>query len=186
MRARIFAAATSCLAEKGYHGLTLTQVVHGASVSTGAVQHHFRAKVDLMAGVADYLLNRSISWFARARRDVDATGGDFNVALQRSWREQFSTDEYAALIEILVAARTDEALARRVRPTLIAWRDAIDRELSDNFSHTDDKREAALIVTLSRALMTGFILHEGLIGSSPDKALGFWAEIVMARKDTER
>ncbi|HOP19808.1 MAG TPA: trimethylamine methyltransferase family protein, partial [Amphiplicatus sp.] len=122
MRGRICDAATVRLSRAGYHRMTIQDVVKKAAISTGALQHHFPTKEALVIAVAERLLSRSVRWFHRAKAELGS--GAFPEMIRRSWREQFRTDDYGALLEILVAARTDKSLRTSVAPALERWRDA--------------------------------------------------------------
>jgi hypothetical protein len=118
----------------------------------------------LIVALADYLLVRSVRWFARARLELAVSPDAFAEIVRRSWREQFKSDDFAAMLEILLASRTDENLRRRIKPALDRWRGAIDAELAELLPAT--KRSAAeldAILSISRAMMTGLLIHDDLV-----------------------
>lgn len=165
MRRRIHEAATAHLARFGYHRTSIGKVVEAAAVSQGALQHHFPSKHDLMASTAEYLLARSVKWFARAKLDLARDRNAFATVVRRSWREQFRSADYAALLEILAAARTDASLRKRVAPALERWRSDIERELAALLSAGGGAaRDLEAVLTISRAMMTGLLVHDGLLG----------------------
>ena len=118
MRRRICEAAVGRLAAEGYHRTSIAKVVAASGVSPGALQHHFPTKLDLTAAVASFLLERSIRFFRKVTGD--GSKADLGAALERSWADQFRTTDYEALLQILVAARTDPELKARVAPALEA------------------------------------------------------------------
>jgi len=165
MRLRICKAAAKRLAASGYHGTSIKLVVDGAGVSLGALQHHFPTKYDLVEATAEYLLARSIKWFARIKTELEKDRGAFGEVMRRSWEEQFRTPDYGALLEILVAARSDPKLRKRVAPKLEDWRDGIEAELSDLLTPiAKDADELAAFLAIGRCMMTGLLVHDGLIG----------------------
>jgi AcrR family transcriptional regulator len=161
MRRRICAAATRCLSRAGSHRMTISEVVNEAGISTGALQHHFPSKRALVVAVADYLLSRSVKWFSRAKAEIGSDA--FAEMIRRSWREQFTTDEYGALLEILVAARTDKSLRAKVAPALERWRGAIEEELTGLLPDARDAAYLESVLTISRCMMTGLLVHDGLL-----------------------
>lgn len=164
MRRRILEATTDALAAEGFGRLAIARVVERAGVSQGALQHHFPSRDDLVAATAQFLLMRSVKWFHRAKDDLRNGAGALGDLIRRSWREQFKTPEYAALLEILMAARTDEALRARIAPALEEWRRAIDRELGALLvSDGRSKADLEAILTIARATMTGLIAHDELL-----------------------
>ncbi len=180
MRRRICEAATECFAARGYHRSSIKQVVDAAGVSLGALQHHFPSKDDLVEATATHLLGRSVKWFQRAKLNIAQDKNAFGDMIRQSWREQFTTDEYAALLEILVAARTDEDLRARVAPRLDDWRRAIEAELRDLVPGGDDGAgELEAVLTIGRCMMTGLLVHDGLIGDAGHmrKVIDAWVRL---------
>ncbi|WDI31700.1 TetR/AcrR family transcriptional regulator [Hyphococcus flavus] len=180
MRRRICEGAVSCLSTRGYHGTSIKQVVNAAGVSLGALQHHFPAKDDLVEATAEFLLSRSVKWFQRAKHNIDQDKNAFGDMIRRSWREQFTTDEYGALLEILVAARTNATLRHRIAPKLDSWRRDIEAELRDLLPVNDNNAEALeAILTIGRCMMTGLLVHDGLIGDTKHmrKVIDAWIDL---------
>lgn len=180
-RRRICAAAAATIAGIGYHRMTIPEIARRADASVGALQHHFPTKVGLVAATADHLLGRSVRWFARAKADHSGkrrTGAAaFADLIARSWREQFMTAEYAALLEILIAARTDPKLKKAVAPALKSWRGAIEAELQELMPEDAARLEAVL--TISRCMMTGLLVHDGLMGDRArmESVIAAWTAI---------
>ena len=166
MRCRVCEAATAHIAEFGYHRTSIGKIALRAGVSQGALQHHFPSKEDLVAAVLDFLLTRSVEWFALARIDLAKGRDAFDEVVRRSWREQFCGDDFAAVLEILTASRTDETLKERITPALARWRELIDAELAELLPATQRTAdELRAILTISRALMTGLLVHDRLLNN---------------------
>ncbi len=175
MKRRVRAAAIASLAEQGYDRTSIKRVVERAAVSQGALLHHFPTKIDLMAGVAEYLLGRAVRWVRMMAGEE--TNGALASLTMRSWREQFRTDDYAALLEILTAARTDEELRARVGVTLREWHEVNEVELVRLFREAgaDDARISS-ILAISRCLMSGLLVHDALVRDEREveKVLADW------------
>lgn len=168
MRRRILDAATAHLARYGYHRTSIGKVVEAADISQGALQHHFPSKYDLMAATAAYLLARSVKWFALAKLDLARDSNAFATVVRRSWKEQFRSPDYAALLEILTAARTDAALRKRVAPALEEWRGDIERELAALLAAGGrPPHDLGALLAIARAMMTGLLVHDGLLDDEP-------------------
>ena len=181
MRGRICDAATVRLSRAGYHRMTIQDVVKKAAISTGALQHHFPTKEALVIAVAERLLSRSVRWFHRAKAELGS--GAFPEMIRRSWREQFRTDDYGALLEILVAARTDKSLRTSVAPALERWRDEIEGELKETLPDEKDAAYLETVLTISRCMMTGLLVHDGLLQDERrmDTVIDEWIRIVSRR-----
>ncbi len=165
----------SHLAEFGYYRTSIGKIAERARVSQGALQHHYPTKEELIAGVADFILLRSVKWFALARVELARDPDAFAEVVRRSWREQFRTEDYGALVEILTASRTDEALRERITPALQRWRALIDAELAELLPATlRTAQDLDAILSISRAMMTGLLIHDQLL--KDDDHIGFVIE----------
>ena len=111
MRVAILEATIDCLVEGGYAGLSTQRVAEQAKVSRGAMHHHYASKTQLVAAVTEYTFYRRMQNFLGdfratvARGDLDAVA----AGAEMHWRS-VQTREYAAYLELAVAARTDEEL----------------------------------------------------------------------------
>ena len=179
MRRRLCEAATLRFSRTGYHRTSLNDVVKEAGVSIGALQHHFPNKEALVVATAGYLLARSVRWFERARAGRDT----LDRLVKASWREQFKTDEYGALLEILVAARTDEALRRAIAQAMRNWRRSIEKAIARDADSPEEIRAQALLLTISRCMMTGLLVHDELLRDRKraDEVIGYWSESLSRR-----
>ncbi|WP_411817723.1 TetR/AcrR family transcriptional regulator [Hyphococcus sp. DH-69] len=181
MRRRICEATAHCLATIGYPGTSIKQVVSVAGVSQGALQHHFPSKEELVAATAAFLLGRSIKWFTQIKTELEKDRSAFGTVTRRSWQDQFSTHEYEALLQILVASRTDPTLKKRIAPKLEKWRERIENEMRDLLTpiarNTD---ELNAMLTIGRCMMTGLLVHDSLLDDKRrvDAVIEAWIDIV--------
>ncbi len=183
MRRRVCEAATLHLAEFGFFRTSICKIASRADVSLGALQHHFPAKDQLIVAVVDHILARSVRWFARAREELTRNPDAFAEIVRRSWCEQFKSNDYGALLEILTACRTDAALRGRVTPLLELWRTRIDAELSELLPATDrTAQELDAMLSISRAMMTGLLVHDELIRDDAHIAFVINQWIALARR----
>lgn len=183
-RRKICEATVACLARHGYHRTSIARVVETAGVTPGALQHHFPTKEDLIVAAADHLLEGSIE---RTRRYA-ATQLGVEEALPRffraMWKNLMNTDPYRALLEVLIAARTDRQLHERVTPTLHQWNKAIDEvvvEIFESVGRSDEDVETIMMMT--RSLMRGLVLQEGYGDGveAEERAIERWIELIGPR-----
>lgn len=180
MRRRVCEAAISHLAEFGYYRTSIGKIAERAGVSQGALQHHYRSKDDLTVAVVDGVLAQSVKWFSRARLELARGPDAFGEVVRRSWREQFLSEEYAALLEILTASRTEEGLRLRITPSLEHWRRSIDEELAELLpSIGRTAQELLSVLAISRAMMTGLLVHDRLLKDDAqiDLVIDKWIEL---------
>lgn len=181
MRRRICEATTHCLATLGYPNTSIKQVIQTAGISQGALQHHFPSKEDLVTATATFLLRRSIKWFTQIKAELEKDRSAFGKVTQRSWADQFATEEYEALLQILVASRTDATLKTRIAPKLEDWREAIESEMRDLLTPiARDADELNALLTIGRCMMTGLLVHDGLLDDNEriETVIEAWIDIV--------
>lgn len=114
-RGRVLEAALECLAERGYAGTTTTAVVEKAGVSRGAQLHHYPTRASLIAAAVEHLYAGLRADYERAFQAIAPGEGKLAAALALFW-EVWQDPRLAAVLELHVAARTDEELATALRP----------------------------------------------------------------------
>lgn len=113
-RGAVLDAAVAALVEHGYAGTSTRLVAERAGVSLGALQHHFPTKAALTVEATRHLVQRIAAEFV----DAAPLGGEDQARLgdllDRLWLV-YRGPSFAAGVELLVAARTDGALAAPMR-----------------------------------------------------------------------
>ena len=166
-RTTICEATIRCLAELGYAETSINRVVERAGVSKGALQYHFPSKEDLMASTAAFLLQRPLRHADAARQEDGnrgsiGSGGDIRRRMLDIWNRLISTSAYLALLEILVASRTDKVLHARIAAELEASIHEIDRHFLPLYGELEarDEEDLMLLMTANRCLMRGLLIEE--------------------------
>jgi AcrR family transcriptional regulator len=106
---RLLEATMECLAELGWSGTSTTEVARRAGMSRGAQQHHYPTKMLLVAAALEHLLERQRLAYERAFADLPPERRNIEGALDLLW-ESFRQAPSLALMELAMAARTDESL----------------------------------------------------------------------------
>lgn len=111
-RAKILAAGVRCLAEFGYAATSTPLVARLAKVSRGSLLHQFPTKIDLVLAVAEHawIIQRD---FIRAQVAESPLGPDQFVAGVRAVWKGLQLPEAIAVMEVMIAARTEPELAHR-------------------------------------------------------------------------
>lgn len=176
-RAAICDATIDCLFERGYGETTLARVASLAGFSKGALQHHFPSKEDLMAATADTLLARP---FERSQNSM-SRATSVEAALISPWKRMTNTPAYRALLEILIAARTDQKLQDRISDNLHTWNKALDEQAIVTFKAVEGTDEdVKALLTMTRSLMRGLIIQDryGDDPSESDAHVERWAKLI--------
>jgi AcrR family transcriptional regulator len=173
-RVRLVEAAIDCLVEGGYPGLTTQAVAEHTGSSRGAMHHHFPARMDMVAAVIDHVfyarmrlyLGDSLKDLAGlANADVVAT------ATAAHWRS-VQTREYAAYLELAVAARTDPELAQMFVPAARRYDEVWVSEMSGAFPFWRDKWEAMVQANdFVIAAHMGMLIQRAVMGEARTEAL---------------
>ncbi len=151
-------ATLDLMVERGYAGLSVTDIQRRAGVSNGARVHHFPTKSSLViAAVAEFLQhgNRSGGERARAARRPRGVVHAMIEDLHALYFEEF----FLPAMESAVAARTDRVLASGLHPVVAAyhrtnrgiWRSALERA---GYS----KRDAEFLYELCKWVLRGMAL----------------------------
>ena len=175
-RRTICEATVQCLAELGYSETSISRVVAKAKVSKGALQHHFPSKEDLMASTASYLLARPVQY---ADRDTSSNVRD---RLRAFWERMTNTRAYLALLEILIAARTDQVLQARIAAGLKTSIKEIDEHFLPGYGDLDEQEQddVLLLMTANRCLMRGLLVENqyGISEARQRQVLERWFDLL--------
>ena len=160
-RGKILDAVITSLDEVGYSECSINRVQTLAGVSRGALTHHFPSKEEMMVKTLEHLLapvrgpSRPDDQEANLLRPSEGSDS-LQDQLHALWSRVINTREGRALMEILVAARTDSALSDRITPSLYAYNDEFNRNIANLYQaakgHED---ELALLWSICRSFMRG-------------------------------
>lgn len=112
-RARLIEAAIVCLHRTGYSATTVSTVATEAGVSRGAMTHQFPAKTDLMLAVVQHVFEQDSTFYSDTIAAMDPS--QFLLSLPDMMWGVISRPAGIAVIEIMLASRSDPGLAERLR-----------------------------------------------------------------------
>jgi AcrR family transcriptional regulator len=113
MRTRLLDATIECLVTYGYAGITTPRVAERAGVTRGAQIHHFRSKEDLVVAAIEHLAQQRTQAAIREFGRVETSSDPVSTVLDFLW-EAHQGPMFVATVELWVAARTDDVLARHI------------------------------------------------------------------------
>lgn len=168
MRETILTAARDCLVEGGYRGLTTIAIVQRTGISRGALHHHFANRVELVGALIDFVLHRRLAFFVGAYRAGLENAGDgdlIDIATDLHW-QSVQTEDYAAYLELALAARTDVELADILVPATRAFDAEWMEEMERIFPQwNDNKREMLIASDLASAVHLGLLVNRPFMGN---------------------
>ncbi len=160
-RAKICEATIVCLDRYGYADTSINRVQEVAGVSRGALTHHFPSKQALVAATTNRLLERALT--PRLPRPAPGTDGhDDPVAafLLAGWNRMIDTKEGRALVEILVATRTDPDLHSELAAALLEWDRLISEAILTVFASVNgDDEDVKVLWSICRTFLRGLLIH---------------------------
>ncbi len=164
-RGRLLDSAIECLVEFGYGGTTTTVVADRAGVSRGAQLHHFPTRADLVAAAVEHLFER----MRQEYREVlsPAEGIDLKAAVDLLW-SVFEKPNFAAVLELYTAARTDAELRDRLTPVADAHQRLV-HELARDYFPDADRDELDNVLRTILDAMQGMAIDLFLSGDLADR-----------------
>ena len=116
-RGKLIDTAIELLYRCGYSATTTIMVAKRAKVSRGAMLHQFRTRVDLLATVAEHIVDQHQSYRREQLADAGRGRQRFVAAGDVTWTVH-QQPSAIALLEIMMATRSDAALRRRFAPLI--------------------------------------------------------------------
>lgn len=163
MRARLLEATLELIAEEGWANASTQKICKRAGVSRGAQTHHFPTKDSLLiAAVREIVL--------RYQKEMDLIANSQNhgkYGLEELfnflWEACFEGNLLNCWMEVMVAARTDDALRPAVRETDAVAIDAM-RALGQSRAKSGStiRGDAADIIELTVYLLRGMVVQSGV------------------------
>jgi AcrR family transcriptional regulator len=110
-RTALLEATMDCLVEEGYANTTTRRIAERAGVTPGAPQHHFASKAELVAEAVRHARGKFI-------QEMLGQGPPLEPSIQLHterlldlmWEEFYKAPVFKAVMELLIAARTDTQL----------------------------------------------------------------------------
>ncbi|MCP2679920.1 TetR/AcrR family transcriptional regulator [Maricaulaceae bacterium NA33B04] len=124
-RLKLIEATLDCLTERGYASTSTHEVAKRAGVTRGALNHHYANKAELIADAAAHLVRQ------RSIKIREATSNDESRDLREQIKLKYDIyqDHFPAMIEFMVAARTDADLRE-------AFSGALTRQYEDGWEQS--------------------------------------------------
>jgi AcrR family transcriptional regulator len=173
LREQLLEAAARVLAEKGYFGTKIMDIVRAAGLSSGAVYGRFASKDELMMeAILDQVQRNAV-----AGRYSNDSVTDILIAASRA--EGPLNDLEATQVEAYIAARREPRVAAAISEARGRWRTSIgdpliERAIADGSASPDADFDS--IVFLLETLNLGLLVQRGAGQSPPD--LDAWSRFL--------
>ncbi len=168
-RDALCAATIRCLDKYGYAKTSTSRITEEAGASRGALTHHFPSKEDLIVETTNRILRPVANLPKKPAPSKGQSTEEYELLvikteLRRVWQQVVNTAEARALLEILVAFRTDAKLKERIKPSLVHWNARMQQSILLNYtvSGGDDAR-LDRIWQIVRVFYRGLITHDAFV-----------------------
>lgn len=166
-RRALLEAAVECLLELGYQKATLAAIAGRAGVTTGAVQHHFQTRSELLqAAIEEYLFTAGA--IPLGTHGQDSLAERCRLLVDSYWA-YFSNPRYLAVWDIILGARHDRTLMSRIREwqarSVQDAEDFLTQLFPEFWLSADDTRRLQYFVT---AQLRGLALLSSVDDRRPD------------------
>lgn len=163
MRARLLEATLDLIAEEGWAKASTQKICKRAGVSRGAQTHHFPTKDSLLiAAVREIVLRYQKEMDLIAARQND-NGYKLEELFDFLWQACFEGNLLNCWMEVMVAARTDDAL----RPAVLETDEAAIQSMrtlgqSGSKPRATVRNDTADIIELTVYLLRGLVVQSGV------------------------
>jgi AcrR family transcriptional regulator len=169
-QATILATSIRILAEEGYAKFSASRVAALAGVSRGAQEHYYPKKNDLIAAATRYAMREAVE-HARSLAQTASQSPDPIAKFLADSEHFFFRPVFRAMMEIVIAARSDRALARVVHPIVQDARDVLNGIWTKTLEAAGYPREnAQQFVELTGYLLRGVFLVQNWLPYQIDRA----------------
>ena len=124
-RQKLIDATVEVMTERGYAGLTVTEIANRAGVSNGARVHHFATKADLVIAAQEHAYDTSIEKSRQAAQDADH-GENVIRAMFECLLDLYFEPFFLSFAESTLVGRLDPEFSARLHPILTHYHRSIE------------------------------------------------------------
>jgi len=144
-------ATLQCLIEQGYARTTTAQIEARAGASRGARLHHYPTKAELVSAAVERLYAGIARRYDAAMEQVAPDADRFRAGFRLLW-ETYVEPAHGAVLELYIAARTDDDLRERLRALSERHHQIVRRRANGYFPSLANREANGLLETLQAAL----------------------------------
>ncbi len=177
--AAILEASISLLAEKGYAGFSASRVAAQAGISRGAQEHYFPKKKDLVVAATRHAMREAVQHAQSLALDAARSTDPISQFLVDS-EHFFFRPIFRAMIEVMIAARSEAALARIVHPIVVDARHTLNGIWIETLRTAGYPRERAQeFIELTHYLLRGVFVVSTWLPYEIDRSeiIGAWRRV---------
>lgn len=164
LRILVLEAAIDGLMARGYSGLSTQRIADAAGIPRATVAHHFPSRLSLVEAVVDYAFYRRMEHFLGDFATTAAPEENaLEVATEKHWQSTL-TREYAAYLELAIAARTDAELGEYFTEAARRYDRIWSEEMTRSFPQWQDRWQQLQIASdLAMAVHMGLLINQPVL-----------------------
>ena len=181
-QAAILSAATRLLIKEGHLGFSASRVASMAGVSRGAQEHYFPTKNDLLAAATRHAMEAAINHARSLAKRATRSTEPVEKFLMDS-EHFFFSPVYRAMMEIVLAARSDRALSRVCYPIVQEARLVLNGIWIETLRTAGyPRKNAQQFIELTHYLLRGIFLVDAWLPYKIHRAasIGAWRRLAPA------
>jgi AcrR family transcriptional regulator len=159
-RSALTEAVIECLCDIGYARTTVQEISRRSGITSGAMQHHFGGKEDLLAAALDKLRDEAHERLEALASSKGSVRTRVKTIVRDLWAAYYGHPRYMAVWEIVVGSRGDKKLHEKViehrRQSMKALEATWVRAF--NLDDKDDKQAAFDAMQFALSFMRGSVL----------------------------
>ncbi|MGI6850668.1 TetR/AcrR family transcriptional regulator [Mesorhizobium sp. 1B3] len=157
-RKALLEATMSALIERGYAGATTNEITRRAGLTSGALQHHFASREELVLALVDYQFEEVRLQLETFANDESSTT-DWRTFIELL-RKIYAGRRYMAIWEIVMGTRADAHLHTLVMQHRIQSQAILERLWGNVFGgRIPDRRKRADLMHFTLATLRGYVFY---------------------------
>lgn len=180
-RHALIEATIDTIQSLGYHQASTNEIITRASVSRGAMLHHYPTKKDLLTATFQYIHDQTADDVERLIEASEAKGLIWPDMLDEIMNRYFQGRLWDVFLEISVAARTETELWEQLVPIVEQYYAQVDNVWHRHFTTATIDSEITTLLNLSLCVIRGMALQT-LIRDGPQYYLDImqqWKALIM-------
>ncbi len=159
MRSALIEACVSSLCEIGYAGTTTQEICRRAQVTSGAIQHHFGSKDELILATLNALRAEMQSRLEELSVLSGTLRARCSALLRELWQSFYGRERYMAVWEIAIGSKGDPAFQEKVIAQRFKTLEIYERIWRETFQIPEDDRDRMNSMHVVLSFLRGLVLY---------------------------
>ena len=181
-RAHILDVASTCVHELGFAKTTTIEIARRSGLSRGAILHHYPDRLSFFSALASHIYDLRLRDMMALLAHVPQDPAHRNQLFRASW-EWMSSPSYYMWLELMVAARTDDALKAIMSEKADCYKQAIVQKRHERFGDESRNIPVSLAVRFLFFYMGGMATEYITDDSVPVETMISMFETIDAKMD---